>query len=480
MLFQDRFDRPDGLVTNEWAFSHPDDRDAVVSPDWYMTSGSLFTSGQVGWSGVPDRRAPDAVSAKGTGSAVFRLVTHRRDFGNVAVSFSLRNDEVMSTASTPPVAWDGVHVFLRYQSPDRLYSASANRRDGTVVIKKKCPGGPSNGGSYYSLSPSSVYAVPYGEWQRVVATVRNLTPVSVELRLEIGGRIVAAAVDDGLGCAPITVRRSGGHPGRQRQLPPGQLRRLAARLTRRAARPLPEPGLDPFGPLLFKDTCDRDYLMVGERPADDLERDGQSVMRLPNGNASDGRPSTVTAQQGAIFLKRASKSWDPTRHGRNQGDGKKQDRPVLHELEDARPDRIAAAGDSLVVGDGRLRGDRREPVSHRVRQEALATSGQRRVDRQAFRHPILAERIGSFVEPGRAHLLHSESERAKAACRPLDDFDEIAPDFVVAFAVRPGAGQLPDLDGVGVSEWNRHRVRVEPVGPRDDRRAPSRHPRQNG
>ena len=204
VLFQDRFDRPDGLVTNEWAFRHPDDRDAVVSPDWYMTSGSLFTSGRVGWTGVPDRRGPDAASAEGTGSAVFRLVTHRRDFGNVAVSFSLRNDEVVSTMSTPPVAWDGVHVFLRYQNPDRLYSASANRRDGTVVIKKKCPGGPSNGGVYYSLSPSSVDAVPYGEWQRIVATVRNLTPDSVELRLEIGGRIVAAAVDDGLGCAPIT------------------------------------------------------------------------------------------------------------------------------------------------------------------------------------------------------------------------------------------------------------------------------------
>ncbi len=159
---------------------------------------------------MPDRRTPDAASAEGTGSAVFRLVTHRRDFGDVAVSFSLRNEGVVSTASTPPVAWDGVHVFLRYQSPDRLYSASANRRDGTVVIKKKCPGGASNGGTYFSLSTSGIHAVPYGEWQHVVATVRNLTPAGVELRLEIGGRVVAAAVDDGFGCAPI---RSAGAVG---------------------------------------------------------------------------------------------------------------------------------------------------------------------------------------------------------------------------------------------------------------------------
>jgi hypothetical protein len=212
LLFRDAFDRPDGLVTNEWAYRHPDDPAAAVSPDWYTTSGSLFTSDGAGWTGVPDRRAPDAASAGGTGSAVFRLVTRRRDFRDVAVSFALRNDELASTASSP-AAWDGVHVFLRYQSPYRLYSASANRRDGTVVIKKKCPGGPSNGGTYHTLSETGDYAVPYGEWQRVVTTVRNLPGGAVELRLEIGGRIVAAAVDEGVGCGTIESAGSVGIRG---------------------------------------------------------------------------------------------------------------------------------------------------------------------------------------------------------------------------------------------------------------------------
>jgi hypothetical protein len=209
-LFQDAFDRPDGLVTNEWAYRHPADPDAVVSPDWYLTSGSLFTSGGTAWTGAPDRGEPDASSADGNGSAVFRLVTRRRDFGDVTVSFSLRNDEVVSTASMPAAAWDGVHVFLRYQSPYRLYSASVNRRDGTVVLKKKCPGGPSNGGTYHTLSSPASRAVPYGEWQRIVTTVRNVTPGSVELRLEIDGTVIASAVDGGVGCAPI---RSAGSVG---------------------------------------------------------------------------------------------------------------------------------------------------------------------------------------------------------------------------------------------------------------------------
>jgi hypothetical protein len=212
-LFEDTFDGPDRLVTNEWAVRHPDDGNAVVSPDWYLTSGSLFTRDGSGWTGVPDRRSVDAASAEGTGSAVFRLVTRRRDFRDVSVSFSLRNDAVVSTGSTPPVAWDGVHVFLRYQSPYRLYSASVNRRDGIVVIKKKCPGGPSNGGTYYSLGAGTPYAVPYGRWQRILASVRNLTPESVELRLEIDGRIVAAAVDDGVGCEPIPSAGSVGIRG---------------------------------------------------------------------------------------------------------------------------------------------------------------------------------------------------------------------------------------------------------------------------
>ncbi len=134
---------------------------------------------------------------------MFRLTTQRSDFGDVAVSLRLRNDGLSSTASTPPVDWDGIHVFLRYQSEYSLYYASVNRRDGTVVIKKKVPGGSSNGGTYYELTPDLAHAVPYGQWQDVTATVRNV-PGGVELTLLADGVVLARVTDTGVGGPPIT------------------------------------------------------------------------------------------------------------------------------------------------------------------------------------------------------------------------------------------------------------------------------------
>jgi hypothetical protein len=41
---------------------------------------------------------------------------------------------------------------LRYRSEQSLYYPSVNRRDGQVVVKKKCAGGPFNGGTYDTLA----------------------------------------------------------------------------------------------------------------------------------------------------------------------------------------------------------------------------------------------------------------------------------------------------------------------------------------
>jgi hypothetical protein len=96
----------------------------VVSPDWQMTSGSLFAADGAGWSGIPDGTEADATSSNGNDSAVFRLNTNRFDFGDVAVSFDLRNDGLAATSRTPAQAYDGVHVWLRYQSQYQLYAVS--------------------------------------------------------------------------------------------------------------------------------------------------------------------------------------------------------------------------------------------------------------------------------------------------------------------------------------------------------------------
>ena len=137
---------------------------------------------------------------------MFRLTTKRSDFGNVSVSFSLLNQGLSSTIKTPPVDWDGVHIFLRYQSQESLYYASVDRRDGKVLIKKKVPGGPSNGGTYYDLCAPVIHRVPHGQWQRVRASVTNNQDGSVAIRLYSEGIFLVGATDAGEGGAPPITR----------------------------------------------------------------------------------------------------------------------------------------------------------------------------------------------------------------------------------------------------------------------------------
>ena len=212
VLFNDPFGYSAGLITNEYAYWNAGDPSSRANSNWDMTSGSLFEQNGAAWSGVPDDTEPDAASSNGTDSAVFRLNTKRFDFGDVQVNFRLFQNGLSSTASTPAVAWDGIHIFLRYQSEYNLYYASVNRRDGAVVIKKKCPGGPSNGGTYYELGPGEVggHPIPFGSWQNVGAQVQNNADGSVTIRLLREGQEVIQATDTGVGCAVI---RSAGATG---------------------------------------------------------------------------------------------------------------------------------------------------------------------------------------------------------------------------------------------------------------------------
>jgi hypothetical protein len=196
----DSFAGPDGLI----ARGNP----PVASSTWEMDSGSLFRSNGVGWSGVPDAGdAPDQ-----TGSAVFRLVSVARDFADVDISLSLRIDDLVETHSTPAVIWDGADVWVHYQSEYQLYYVSVDRRDGAMVIKKKCQGGPnpSNGGTYYNLIREiHDRPIPFGQWQHVAVSVRDLPDGSVAITGNRDGFQIQA-VDTGIGCAPL---RGGGGVG---------------------------------------------------------------------------------------------------------------------------------------------------------------------------------------------------------------------------------------------------------------------------
>tara|TARA_R110000868_G_scaffold175724_1_gene412903 strand:+ start:1455 stop:2141 length:687 start_codon:yes stop_codon:yes gene_type:complete len=202
ILFQDNFQKAE-LITNEFAFWNPTNATAVKSPNWDMTSGSLFRLNDRAWSGVPDTVTPNATSSNGTNSAVFRLTTKRADFLDYAVSFTLNVKELSSTTSTPKVDWDGIHVFLRYISEQELYYASVCRRDGKVVIKKKKPGGTSNGGTYYDISTYQTKPFPTGVDVKVKATIQTIG-TTVKIQLFANGVLLVEATDTGaVGGAPI-------------------------------------------------------------------------------------------------------------------------------------------------------------------------------------------------------------------------------------------------------------------------------------
>jgi hypothetical protein len=189
------------LVTNEFATYNPRASGSRRSPNWIVTSGSLFARDGAGWTGAPDDREPDASSASGTGSSVFRVVSRRADFGDVSIRMRLRVDRMQAAI---PQNWDGVHVFARYQSPVRLYVVSVARRDGNVVVKKKVPGNSSNGGTYIQLGPTVSFPLDLNAWHDVRLDVRGAGD-AVRLVLHLDNQLALDVVDKGEGGPPITT-----------------------------------------------------------------------------------------------------------------------------------------------------------------------------------------------------------------------------------------------------------------------------------
>jgi hypothetical protein len=190
LLLSDTFDYSNGVVTNEFATYNPGKPKIHVSSTWIATSGTLFAQDGQGYSGRPDGGPADIDSTKGNGSAVYRVITRRRNFAEVYAQFDLTNRGLVTTPRTPAHDYDGVHVFLRRQDEDNTYYVTVNRRDNTVVIKKKL------GGNYIVLNTPVARKVPFGGVQkRVQASVRTEADGSVRLRLFVNHQLIQEAVD---------------------------------------------------------------------------------------------------------------------------------------------------------------------------------------------------------------------------------------------------------------------------------------------
>jgi hypothetical protein len=207
-LFVADLSGPDRLLSNEYAKFHPKAPNAVLSRQWEVTSGSLFLKDGYGWTGVPDSiPTPDARSAKGTNSSVFRMDTRDKNFGNVRVDLRLRNLGLLSKTrrnakATPDPQVDGIHLFLRRHTECDLYAVSLNRRDNTIVVKRKLPGGPTNCGRYEQLG-SVPYRVQRGAWQNFSVTIKNTPRKTVSFTIEQDGKVLLKTEDKGVHGHPI-------------------------------------------------------------------------------------------------------------------------------------------------------------------------------------------------------------------------------------------------------------------------------------
>ncbi|GAB3112081.1 hypothetical protein GCM10027055_14140 [Janibacter alkaliphilus] len=185
----------DRLVTDEYRTVDADSINSSPDNVWDVTSGALYVRDGTGWTGPTSAGQPIPGIGPSVGSAVFRMHSRRADLGDVATSVRLRalaQDE--PTGGTAP-DWDGVHVWVRHVSEQELYAVSVMRRDGQVAIKRKLPGGPSNGGTYATLATTE-RTMPLGRWQDVEVRVRD-EGEQVRIALAIDGEPVLDALDHG-------------------------------------------------------------------------------------------------------------------------------------------------------------------------------------------------------------------------------------------------------------------------------------------
>jgi hypothetical protein len=188
-------------VTNEYGLWHSSSAQAKRSPNWQMTSGSLYSRGGAFWTGVPDscahRSSPDQSSTNCTNSNVFRLRTTRSFAGNLKFSVQVRQlSEIHNgTCDTTDTCWHGTHLWLRYRNEYNLYYASINRADGKVVIKRKVPCGSDNRGTYVVLGRYVPHDFPTGVFNSYSATVETGSDGAVTIKL----------YDSAAGSTPIVV-----------------------------------------------------------------------------------------------------------------------------------------------------------------------------------------------------------------------------------------------------------------------------------
>ena len=221
---------PNGVITNHYAFWSPDDTTAFRDDVWEMESGCALRRDNMLWTGVPTSNLPNKDCSNGSGSQVFRLWTKR--------SFTRRERHVLAPQQRlrrrgprASAAGTAIKIWLRRQGGTGsvgLYTAEVNRRQGNIMIQKKCAGSD----VYHILNQGRPEgsAASIGEWEQVGGSIVNQPNGSVKITLMRHGADRARGDRRRRRLRPVQDRRPCGHPRRLRELQRRRLPRGPGRL----------------------------------------------------------------------------------------------------------------------------------------------------------------------------------------------------------------------------------------------------------
>jgi hypothetical protein len=208
VLLSEPLNGPDQIVTNEFVHYNPGDGCPYTSSVWDMTSGSLLIKNNAGYSGVPTvEKTSQCDSTVHNNSAVFRLKTKESDFKNVKVSMDFM-PVAHGGGGASSNSYDGIHIWVGYQSEYSLYAATIFRWDNDIVIKKKVPASQakctdvSNDGCYFNVSKTVQNPETAQVWHHVDVTDTVDAQGVVHIATSVDGKLVATGVDNSVGGAP--------------------------------------------------------------------------------------------------------------------------------------------------------------------------------------------------------------------------------------------------------------------------------------
>ncbi len=205
-LFLDKLDGSDRLVTNEYVYWNPNSTCPYKSDKWDMTSGTLLIKNGVGYSGLPNKESRSVCESNNqTNSYTFRLNTKDASFTNTVTSLDYEMLKHGDASSNTENSYDGLHIWVRYQSQYALYAVSISRWDGNLAIKKKVPveiahcSDPSNEGCYYDLvsQVNRPDLTKSAVWHHADITTEDRSDGKLQIKLVIDGQTALEATDGG-------------------------------------------------------------------------------------------------------------------------------------------------------------------------------------------------------------------------------------------------------------------------------------------